>query len=169
MWDWLKLEIRCIRLTYRHWFSVILYVPKGSKTKHPNFLPVGWASSGRRPRCSSGHTPCCQLAGLVLPWFSEPSSGTVGRRTTIRPVYIFYGFPMLAQIKTKHLEMKNDELKSTDPDIIWRHGLQVVLKGLPPFDGRLELVHFDQVVCKKENKFRQKNYVHLQHLLYKSP
>ena len=42
--------------------------------------------------------------------------------------------------------------KSTDPDIIWRHGLQVVLKGLPPFDGRLELVHFDQVVLKNEER-----------------
>lgn len=53
-------------------------------------------------------------------------------------------------------------MKSTDPDIIWRHGLQVVLKGLPPFDGGLELVHFDQVVCNKqekkpENEYRLKN------------
>ncbi len=43
-------------------------------------------------------------------------------------------------------------MKHTDPNIIRRHSLQVVLKGLPPFDGRLELVHFDQVVCNKQEK-----------------
>lgn len=46
--------------------------------------------------------------------------------------------------------------ESTDPNIIWRHGLQVVLKGLPPFDGGLELVHFNQVVCNKHAKNKDK-------------
>lgn len=31
----------------------------------------------------------------------------------------------------------------TYADIIRRHGLQVVLKGLPPFQSRLEFMHFD--------------------------
>lgn len=62
---------------------------------------------------------------------------------------VFICQPNGKKIKIKNLkELKKK--KSTDPDIIWRHGLQVVLKGLPPFDGRLELVHFDQVVCNKK-------------------
>lgn len=40
--------------------------------------------------------------------------------------------------------------ESTYPDIIRRHGLQVALKGLSPFQGRLELVHFDQVIYNNE-------------------
>ena len=38
------------------------------------------------------------------------------------------------------------------PNVIRRHGLQVILKRLPPFDGGLELVHFDQVVCNRKDK-----------------
>lgn len=53
------------------------------------------------------------------------------------------------EIKLKEL---NSDSKSTDPNIIWRHCLQVVLKGLSPFDGWLEFVHFDQVICKKKAK-----------------
>lgn len=38
------------------------------------------------------------------------------------------------------------------PDVVRRHGLQVVLKGLPPLEGGLELVHFDEVVYGKQYK-----------------
>lgn len=56
-------------------------------------------------------------------------------------------------------KLKNDN-KATDPNIIWRHRLQVVLKGLSPFNGRLELVHFNQVICGKQSKTDHTKKIH---------
>lgn len=42
----------------------------------------------------------------------------------------------------------------TYTDVIRGHGLQVVLKGLPPFDSGLELMHFDQVVWMKKQHMK---------------
>lgn len=50
------------------------------------------------------------------------------------------------------MKLQRTDTKFTDPNVIWRHGLQVVLKRLPPFDGWLELVHFDKVICIQQNK-----------------
>lgn len=52
--------------------------------------------------------------------------------------------------KSINEKLKSDN-KATDPNIIRRHRLQVVLKGLSPFNGRLELVHFNQVICGKQS------------------
>lgn len=56
-------------------------------------------------------------------------------------------------------KLKNDN-KATDPNIIRRHRLQVVLKGLSPFNGRLELVHFNQVICGKRSKTDHTKKIH---------
>lgn len=89
-------------------------VPTDTNLSHrssPNiamcFKPVGLASSGRRPRCSSGHTPCYQQAGLVLPWFSGPSAETVDN-TQIRSMKNFYD---LYFIKQQTSIWKNDLLQ----------------------------------------------------------
>jgi len=100
--------------------------------------PAGWASSGRTPRCSSGRTPCCRPAGWELPWSSELSSETEGGRAAVKPAF-------------SRIDWINENINkmAPHPDVIRRHRLQVVLKGLTPLDGRLELVHFDQVVCRR--------------------
>lgn len=53
-------------------------------------------------------------------------------------------------------DLEGQRVESTYPNVVRRHGLQVGLKGLPPFDGGLELVNFDQVIWREgSNAVRQ--------------
>lgn len=58
----------------------------------------------------------------------------------------------LALDDVRHRDKQLKNKKSTDSIVIGRHGLQVVLKGLSPFEGWLELVHLDQVICNNQEK-----------------
>lgn len=70
--------------------------------------------------------------------------------------------------KKRRIKRLKNDVGSIYPNIIWRHGLQVVLEGLSPFDGRLELVHFDQVICGNEgtNTNNDKWNVNVKNLIY---